>query len=98
MALRSPISTDKLRGGQLLSLGDAGHAAVVLCSRGGTLLARGSRDAPITFTLARGNDADYVKDVDVPSANEYPWGGLLLHGRAPVAAERVEREIGRAHV
>ena len=39
IALRSPLSIDRLKLGQLLRVGDAGHQASVLCSRGGTMLA-----------------------------------------------------------
>ena len=57
----------------------------IIVEPGGQLLAVGSVDAPITFTLQNNSDGA-VSDTDTPQ-DERRWGGLLLMGRAPVAAE-----------
>lgn len=39
IAMKSPLALDKLKLGQLMRVGESGHRAAVLCSRGGIMLA-----------------------------------------------------------
>ena len=72
VALRTPLSVDKLSAGQLLRLGDSGRAAV-LCARGGTILAAVLRGPP---ALAEGAEAALLPG-EVLHA---PLGGGALGG------------------
>ena len=63
------------------------NLAYILVERGGQLHARGTAEAPITFTLLNESAGSAVSDTDSPQ-HGVAWGGVVLMGRAPIAAER----------
>ena len=79
IALRSPLSTEKLRPGQLLQLAD-GPKAAVLCGRSGTLLASvlPERHGAVPQAIARdGVEASLLPN----SILRVPLGSNRLGGR-----------------
>ena len=59
-------------------------APAVVVERGGTLVARGEVDAPITFALRVGGAL--LAESEGPPTKHEAWGGLVVMGAAPTAA------------
>lgn len=68
--------------------GQGGQASALIVSRGGRIMAEGTRDKPIIFTA----EADDLNG-SVPIEKRGLWGGLIILGNAPVHTESGEASI-----
>ncbi len=74
--------------------GAGANSTVLVIARGGTLIADGTAEEPIIFTSV----ADEIESGMIASPNLDPdvnglWGGLIVLGRAPIAASAAEVQI-----
>ena len=63
-------------------VGEAGSVGALVVSRGGRIMALGTREQPIVFT----------SDQPIGSRARGDWGGIIINGRAPVNLEGGEGE------
>ncbi|MBN1819479.1 MAG: hypothetical protein JXR31_14330 [Prolixibacteraceae bacterium] len=68
--------------------GQAENASALIVSRGGKIIANGTREEPIIFTV-EGDDLEG----SVPKETSGLWGGLIILGNAPINAEGGEASI-----
>jgi len=64
-------------------LNSEGYRSALIVSRGGKIIAEGTKDAPIIFTS---EDDDLSNSVDIMETGK--WGGIIILGSAPLAGEQ----------
>jgi len=84
--------------------GTGANATALLVARGGTLLAEGDADAPISFTsvadeimpedIAAGNFGSPNLDPDIDGL----WGGVLVLGKAPISASNESGDVSEVQI